>query len=274
MSRRAITRCARTRRGAGNVAAGTAALYRSTGSRNVALGRGAGEDLTTGSDNIDLSNRGVAGESGKIRIGTAGTHTAAFLAGVSGVSIPGPTQSVLVNANGQLGTATASSRALKTDFRPLTSRMPALLGLEPVSYRYKGSRDRQFGLIARTSPASCPTSLSTTRTARRPACTTTSCRRCCSRSPNASSRACIVSRPAPTASGSYANSNVRSASSARRSTANRPASRDQNRRPVEGLRRRARPLRPRSRRSSPARSSASWARTARASRRRCGCCST
>jgi len=104
-------------------------LYRSTGSRNVALGRSAGEDLTTGSDNIDLSNTGVAGESGKIRIGTAGTHTAAYLAGVSGVSIPGPTQMVMVNANGQLGTATASSQALKTDIGPRTGRMSALLAL-------------------------------------------------------------------------------------------------------------------------------------------------
>ena len=63
--------------------------YRSTGIRNVALGRSAGEDLTTGSGNIDLSNTGVAGESGKIRIGTPGTQTAAYLAGVSGVSTSG-----------------------------------------------------------------------------------------------------------------------------------------------------------------------------------------
>ena len=66
---------------------------------------------------------------------------------MSGVSIRGPTQAVVVNANGQLGTATAL-RALKTEIRPLRSRISAVLRLEPVSYRYKGSGDRQFGLIA------------------------------------------------------------------------------------------------------------------------------
>jgi hypothetical protein len=54
---------------------------------------------------------------------------------VNGVSITGPTTPVLVNASGQLRTATASSRALKADVRPLTRRAPALPGLEPVSYR-------------------------------------------------------------------------------------------------------------------------------------------
>jgi hypothetical protein len=43
-----------------------------------------------------------------IRIGTKGTQTGAFLAGVSGKSISGTTQPVLVNGQGQLGTAAAA----------------------------------------------------------------------------------------------------------------------------------------------------------------------
>src|SRR5216110_3455068 len=74
------------------------------------LGSGAGQSLTGGSNNLDIANSGVAGESGKIRIGTSGTQTAAFLAGVSGTSIPGPTEPVLVNSAGQLGTASLSPR--------------------------------------------------------------------------------------------------------------------------------------------------------------------
>jgi hypothetical protein len=35
--------------------------------------------------------------------------TAAYLAGVSGASVPGPTQPVVVNSEGKLGTATAAS---------------------------------------------------------------------------------------------------------------------------------------------------------------------
>jgi hypothetical protein len=76
----------------------------------VALGSGSGENLTTGSDNVDIANAGVAGESAAIRIGTNGTQKRAFLAGVSGKSIQGPAQPVLVNGNGQLGTASASAR--------------------------------------------------------------------------------------------------------------------------------------------------------------------
>jgi hypothetical protein len=33
----------------------------------------AGYNLTTGNDNIDLGNNSIAGESGNIRLGTAGT---------------------------------------------------------------------------------------------------------------------------------------------------------------------------------------------------------
>jgi hypothetical protein len=93
-----------------NTAGGFNALHaNTTGDRNLALGSGAGSNLTTGSDNVDLVNAGRAGESGAIRIGNASRQTRAFLAGVSGTSIPGPTQIVRVNANGQLGTATAAS---------------------------------------------------------------------------------------------------------------------------------------------------------------------
>jgi hypothetical protein len=97
------------RTGTGNVAAGTKALYRSTGSRNIGIGRDAGANLTSGSLNIDIAHAGVAGESGRIRIGTPGEQTAAFLAGVNGVSIAGPAKPVLVNASGQLGTATTAA---------------------------------------------------------------------------------------------------------------------------------------------------------------------
>jgi trimeric autotransporter adhesin len=81
------------------------------GDRSVAIGSGAGGELTRGDDNVAIANPGVAGESGAIRVGTTGTQTAAFIAGVSGKSIPGPAQPVLVNDQGQLGTASAVSAA-------------------------------------------------------------------------------------------------------------------------------------------------------------------
>ena len=137
-----------------NVAVGDAALQKATGARNIAIGRNAGLNLTAGSDNIYLGHPGVAGDAGRIRIGAAGAQKAAFVAGITGVSIPGPTRPVLINANGQLGTATASSARLKTDIHGLSATAQRVLALRPVSYRYKtaplvgGATEPQYGLIA------------------------------------------------------------------------------------------------------------------------------
>jgi len=46
------------------------------------LGYCAGHNLTTGSNNIDIGNMGVTGESGVIRLGTEGQQTATFIAGI------------------------------------------------------------------------------------------------------------------------------------------------------------------------------------------------
>ncbi len=69
--------------GYANTAAGYQALAaNTTGIRNVALGYQAGNAQTTGSNNVYVANAGVDGESGTIRIGTAGTHTDTYLAGL------------------------------------------------------------------------------------------------------------------------------------------------------------------------------------------------
>jgi trimeric autotransporter adhesin len=107
-----------------NLAVGANALLNNTtGTFNLALGSNAGANLTTGSNNIDIANAGVAGESGKIRIGTKGTHTATFLAGVSGSKIPGPVKPVVVNSSGRLGTAKLSSASHANDVRSLSGEV-------------------------------------------------------------------------------------------------------------------------------------------------------
>src|SRR5205823_2157459 len=92
----------------GNTAVGSLALYNNTGTLNIAIGGNAGRNLTTGNDNIDIGNVGVAGESKKIRIGEVGTHSAAFIAGIFTSTVTGST--VAVNGNGRLGVATSSAR--------------------------------------------------------------------------------------------------------------------------------------------------------------------
>jgi len=71
------------------------------------LGYQAGANLTTGDNNINIGNSGVAGEANAIRIGTSGTQTNAFIAGVSGVTVTG--NPVVIDNTGHLGTADIST---------------------------------------------------------------------------------------------------------------------------------------------------------------------
>jgi hypothetical protein len=95
-----------------NVAAGRLALSaNTTGNANVAIGANAGKKLTTGSNNIDIANVGKAGEAGTIRIGNNDRQTATFIGGISGTSLSGAAQPVVVSQNGKLGTANVSAGA-------------------------------------------------------------------------------------------------------------------------------------------------------------------
>ena len=116
--------------GLGNVASGANALYlnttgtnnvamgyealpgNETGSHNVAFGDGAGRNVT-GSSNIDISNEGLATDSGTTRIGTEGTQTKTFVSGIYPVSPPNgsKTCTVKVTEKGQL--VCSGSSALK-----------------------------------------------------------------------------------------------------------------------------------------------------------------
>src|SRR5205814_10182226 len=68
-----------------NLAIGQSALFNNTsGSNNIGIG--VGSALTTGDNNIDIGNLGVAAESNTIRIGTQGIQAATFIAGINGVN--------------------------------------------------------------------------------------------------------------------------------------------------------------------------------------------
>ncbi len=106
-------------------------------------------NLTTGSNNIDIGDLGVAGESGIIRIGTAATQTASFIAGINGVPVSGA--QVTVSSTGQLGTRPSSAR-FKEKIKPMDKASEAIFALEPVTFQYKHQLDSegapQFGLVA------------------------------------------------------------------------------------------------------------------------------
>jgi Chaperone of endosialidase len=136
-----------------NTAVGTQALgFNATGIRNTALGTRAGQNLTTGDYNIDIGaqTKGIAGESGTTRIGTAPFHTRAFVAGIRGVTTENnDAVPVVIDSAGQLGTV-SSSRRYKTDIQPIEQASESILALKPVTFRYKVHKDTMpnFGLIA------------------------------------------------------------------------------------------------------------------------------
>ena len=141
---------------AGNTAVGFGALLNNTmGSGNIALGSGAGNALTTGDNNIDIGNIGVAGESNTIRIGTAAAdesyfQSSTFIAGIYATTTGSTTTlPVIVDANGQLGTAPSSER-YKTDIKPMDKTSEVILAFKPVTFHYKNDTKGtpQFGLVA------------------------------------------------------------------------------------------------------------------------------
>jgi hypothetical protein len=140
--------------GSNNTANGVSALgANTTGHSNIGIGYGAGSNLTTGSYDIDIGHPGVPAEANTIRIGTPGDQTRTFVAGIRGVTtgysdaIP-----VLIDTNGQLGTA-SSSRRVKDDITDMAAASGGLMKLRPVTFYYKSDqnpagRTLQYGLIA------------------------------------------------------------------------------------------------------------------------------
>jgi hypothetical protein len=133
-----------------NTAIGGAALIQNTtGNDNIALGYAAGQRVT-GNNNIDIGNIGVGGgESNTIRIGTQGTQTLTFIAGIFGTGVNG--SAVKINSNGRLGTVPSSAR-FKREIQSMEKASEVLLSVRPVRFRYKPDIDPegvpQFGLVA------------------------------------------------------------------------------------------------------------------------------
>jgi hypothetical protein len=92
-----------------NTAVGYDSLYKNKSGRyNVGLGWKAGFALTTGDNNIDIDNQGEAGDSDTIRIGTEGTQTTTYIAGITnGTSVSGP-YVVIDSTTGQLGVSSVA----------------------------------------------------------------------------------------------------------------------------------------------------------------------
>lgn len=91
--------------GGDNVAVGYNSLSALlTGGGNIAIGVGAGISYVGAeSDNILIGNTGTAAESNVIRIGTQGTQTSAYMAGIAGVTVANEQMVTINSSTGQLG---------------------------------------------------------------------------------------------------------------------------------------------------------------------------
>ena len=148
-----------------NVAVGRRALeFATSGSNNVVIGWRAGDGLTTGDDNTfigDQAGRNETTVSNVLCIQSPGDTTAptaanrTFIGNIRGAFCGnGDGIPVIVDSDGQLGTANASSRRFKKDIQPLDQASEAILKLKPVTFHYKNLDTKkagetpQFGLIA------------------------------------------------------------------------------------------------------------------------------
>ena len=114
--------------GSGNVAIGNGTLnLNTTGSDNTALGARAGFNIT-GSNNIDIDNFGVDGESNTIRIGDSQSTT--FIAGIAGQTVGAGGSTCYVDNDGKLGVF-LSARRFKTDIADMAAASEGLLALRP-----------------------------------------------------------------------------------------------------------------------------------------------
>ena len=141
-----------------NVAVGDLALNSCTdGDANVAVGFLAGGSITTGSRNVLLGGGAgvnVKTASNVIAIGAEivgiNESNTCFIGNIFGQGTPAGV-SVLIGANGRLGTVISSKR-FKEDIQPMDKASEALFSLKPVSFRYKKEIDPagtpQLGLVA------------------------------------------------------------------------------------------------------------------------------
>lgn len=107
------------------------------GNGNTVLGASAGNALTGSESNNSYVGRGVtgeAGENGVTRIGQSGIATAAYMAGVYGVSVSNATAAlVFMDASGKLGTATPeATQTLQALNVEVSLELPAYAATPPM----------------------------------------------------------------------------------------------------------------------------------------------
>lgn len=90
--------------GSNNTALGNSALGLITsGTHNTAIGTDSGLNYEANTSCVVIGSPGEMADNNTLRIGTPGTHTSAFMSGISGITPSGSCGVVIVNSSGQLG---------------------------------------------------------------------------------------------------------------------------------------------------------------------------
>lgn len=102
--------------GNNNVGVGDAALASlTTGHDNIAIGAGAGDFYSSNeSNNIAIGDTGSPGDQGIIYLGTQGTQTKCFVAGITGVSVANTRLMSINNTTGQVGVISPTANSVLT----------------------------------------------------------------------------------------------------------------------------------------------------------------
>lgn len=114
-------------------------LASGSASSNVAIGSSSGSNWQVGteSNNIAISNIGGNGDGGVTRIGSNGSQTTAFIAGIRGVTTANNDAiAVLIDSAGQLGTVSSSAR-YKDNIEDMGEYSSIIMRLRPVVFNYK-----------------------------------------------------------------------------------------------------------------------------------------
>ncbi len=145
--------------GGRNTADGTEALWgNTTGFYNIGIGYRAAYLVSSGANyNIHIGTLGAPADSATIRIGAnralgdAFQQTQFFVSAVRGTATAkADAVPVVIDSAGQLGTI-SSSRTVKRDIEDMGDTTGTIMGLRPVSFRYKvhgPDSPRQYGLVA------------------------------------------------------------------------------------------------------------------------------
>jgi hypothetical protein len=140
--------------GGGNTASGYQALFNNTtGANNIAIGSAAASNVSGGnSNNIEIGSAGSSGDSGTIRIGTSGTQTSSYIAGIAGVTLPTTNEPLVCidPPTGQLGTLNCGTNGAPSAQLEVTKLQQQVQTLQKQNEEFQQRLSRLESLIVKS----------------------------------------------------------------------------------------------------------------------------